>query len=52
MADSIMHLVGICPDSGVHIDLIDLIAVYGFLFSNVFYILKLKYIQIKTWLFG
>lgn len=48
MIDSILHIIGICPDNGVHIDLIDLFAVYGFLFSNVFYIIKMNLIYIKN----
>lgn len=50
MVDSILHMIGLCPDSGVHIDLIDLFAVYGYLFNNMFYILKINLLYIKNWM--
>jgi len=48
MIDNILHIIGICPDNSGHIDLVDLFAVYGFLFSNVFYIIKMNLVYIKN----
>jgi len=49
--ETILHFIGLCPDTGAHTDLIDLFAVYGFLFNNLSYVTKSVFIYAKYKLF-
>jgi hypothetical protein len=41
--DFILHILGICPDSLAHIDLMDIAACYYVELQNIFTLIKMKF---------